>query len=260
MDGYAEWLGVTTPSRPLNHYQLLGLAAFEGDRLKILAAAEAALGKVRPFRDGERADECQRILDELSMAKLVLCDGARKGQYDGQLRSKLVSRPAASPGAPMSAPRPTPASAPSSSAASPAHSQRPAGSEFSLPPLKPVAARPAPTNKPADSPAASPSSATGPAAAGSSNTGRPVPLRPITLASLGYPAEITDAPQQTPANQPQVAQQPVFQQPVYQQPAAQQAFQPAAPMDRLPALLPSCFLFPRVLKVKVRLCRRTSHP
>ncbi len=92
-DGYAEWLGITTPKRPLSHYQLLGLADFESNPAKIVAAADAALARVQQKSPGPRAAEWQKILDQLSMAKLVLCNSARKGQYDGQLRSKLSPAP-----------------------------------------------------------------------------------------------------------------------------------------------------------------------
>ena len=119
-DGYAEWLGVSTTSRPLTHYQLLGLNDFEADPAKIAVAADMSLARVRRCQPGNRIAEWQKILDELSTAKLVLCNGARKGQYDGQLRSRLGTRPAgrpaqyaAPPGDPSAAPARARTSAPS---------------------------------------------------------------------------------------------------------------------------------------------------
>ncbi len=88
---------MTSPSRPLNHYQLLGLREFESDPGKITAAAETSLVRLRTVQPGERRDEWERILDELSVAKLVLSDSARRGQYDGQLRAHKSPRPSSGP-------------------------------------------------------------------------------------------------------------------------------------------------------------------
>lgn len=225
-DGYAEWLSVATAMRPPNHYQLLGLKDFESDRAKIAAAAEAAQSRLLTVAPGDRLDEWQRILDELSVAKLVLADAARKGQYDGQLRSRLASRAGApgnsgastggGSGAPASSGGAGSAPAARSTPAGAASAGRPSGADYALPPAKKGAGRPAASSSNAESGPAAPQ----PAPA----TGKPR----TTLASLGIPAAAPgDASPAAPAAQPQnlaPQQPPSASQP---QPIAQQPYNPS---------------------------------
>jgi len=82
---YREWLGLEGGGRP-NFYELIGLASFEADALRIAAAAERATTRVRSFRPGSNARAWAELLDELRAAKECLCDPARKAEYDAGLR------------------------------------------------------------------------------------------------------------------------------------------------------------------------------
>jgi len=94
IDPYSEWLGIQSPERPLSHYRLLGLDEFESDPQTITVAADRAIALVRKVRPGAQAESWQKLLDELSLAKMCLSDPGRKGQYDAQLRTRTPNRPA----------------------------------------------------------------------------------------------------------------------------------------------------------------------
>jgi len=82
---YREWLGLEDGGRP-NFYELIGLASFEAEALRIAAAAERATTRVRSFRPGSNARLWAELLDEIRAAKECLCDPARKSEYDARLR------------------------------------------------------------------------------------------------------------------------------------------------------------------------------
>lgn len=88
-DPYIEWLGIRETSRPLSHYQLLGLADFEQDPLAIAVGADAAAARIKSCNPMGRGARWQQLLDEVSLARLCLVDRARKLQYDEQLRARL---------------------------------------------------------------------------------------------------------------------------------------------------------------------------
>jgi curved DNA-binding protein CbpA len=84
-DPYRDWLGITSPERPPNHYQLLGLAEFESDLAKISAAFENRFGRVRLYQVGARSEEATQLLQRLSAAYAELSDARRKAEYDARL-------------------------------------------------------------------------------------------------------------------------------------------------------------------------------
>ncbi len=90
-DPYRDWLGITTPERPPNHYQLLGLSEFESDIAKISAAFENRFGNVRRYQVGARTEEAVQLLQRLSTAYAELCDSRRKSEYDATLRRPIAS-------------------------------------------------------------------------------------------------------------------------------------------------------------------------
>ena len=84
-DPYEAWLNVEEPRRPLNAYQLLGLAPREDDREAIVAAARrqrAALERCRPTAPPAVWQQIYREVDE---AARLLLDADRKAVYDGEL-------------------------------------------------------------------------------------------------------------------------------------------------------------------------------
>lgn len=88
LDVYRDWLKIAEPTRPLNHYQLLRLKAFEDDTAKVREHYRAMNAHVRKFSGGEFATQSQELLNELAKAMLCLTDKQRKGDYDAALGRK----------------------------------------------------------------------------------------------------------------------------------------------------------------------------
>lgn len=106
-DPYHKWLGIPPDRRPPTYYDLLGLSPDERDPEVIAAAAIRQSAFVRTFQTGPRVAEASRLLGELAQARLVLCDPAKRANYDAALASVSASpKP--------EVPKPRPASAPSS--------------------------------------------------------------------------------------------------------------------------------------------------
>jgi hypothetical protein len=103
-DPYRKWLGIPVAEQPPNHYRLLAINLFEDDADVIESAADQRMAHVRTFQTGERSALSQRILNELSAAKLCLLKPSMKAAYDGELRRRLGSvKPDESP-IPIAAP------------------------------------------------------------------------------------------------------------------------------------------------------------
>ena len=105
-DPYLAWLGIRDQVRPPNHYRLLGLEVFESDADVIATAADRQMAHVRTFQSGPHAQASQRLLNELSAARLCLLKPAAKAAYDRELKARLLA--AAPPAAPIVAARPVP--------------------------------------------------------------------------------------------------------------------------------------------------------
>ncbi|HEV3341966.1 MAG TPA: NPCBM/NEW2 domain-containing protein [Pirellulales bacterium] len=113
---YHKWLGIPPDEQPADHYRLLAIARFESDADVISGAADRQMGHLRTFQTGQRSALSQKLLNELSAARLCLLSPERKAAYDDQLRRQFAAvqrpRPAvAAPirlaGAPAYAPAPT---------------------------------------------------------------------------------------------------------------------------------------------------------
>lgn len=89
LDAYHLWLGIPPDEQPPNHYRLLGLTVFEGNREVIRDAIEQRMAHVRTYQLGPHSDLSQRILNELAAAKACLSDPNRKHAYDVILRDDL---------------------------------------------------------------------------------------------------------------------------------------------------------------------------
>ncbi|HEV3006510.1 MAG TPA: NPCBM/NEW2 domain-containing protein [Pirellulales bacterium] len=118
-DPYRKWLGIPPKDRPPkdgpndqppNHYRLLALELFEEDADAISNAADRQMAHVRTFQTGRHSAVSQKILNELSAARVCLLSKEKKAEYDAQLRKQLASQdvPAAPPVAPPVAPLPAP--------------------------------------------------------------------------------------------------------------------------------------------------------
>jgi hypothetical protein len=102
-DPYHAWLGIAKGARPVNHYQLLGLANFTSEPPVIAEAAEERAEKVQAHVSGEHADAARRVLAEIQAARSVLLSPASRKAYDAELRRQLGMPPAAAPAAPVAA-------------------------------------------------------------------------------------------------------------------------------------------------------------
>ncbi len=104
-DPYHKWLGISPKDQPPNHYRLLAIELFESDSDVIEGAADRQMAHVRTFQAGQNSGLSQRILNELSAARVCLLNPDKKAEYDRQLRDKMVASalPPLPPGERMSA-------------------------------------------------------------------------------------------------------------------------------------------------------------
>ncbi len=100
-DPYHKWLGIRPNERPASHYRLLGVAEFEDDPDVIDAAADRQMSYVQQCASGENLDASQKILNELSTARVELLNPQTKAAYDAKLQAakeeasapKIVTEP-----------------------------------------------------------------------------------------------------------------------------------------------------------------------
>lgn len=90
-DPYRKWLGIPPKDQPPHHYRLLGIAAFEDDPDVIENAASRQMAHLRTYQSGKNSAHSQRLLTEISAAKLCLLDPETKATYDERLRDQLAA-------------------------------------------------------------------------------------------------------------------------------------------------------------------------
>lgn len=107
---YHKWLAIPAEEQPPTLYRLLGVAPFEADPDVIHAAADARMGFLRTFQNGPNAAVAERLLNEVSRARVCLGDPKRRAAYDCVLKA---ARPAdAEASAPAVKPEDTAAAGP----------------------------------------------------------------------------------------------------------------------------------------------------
>ena len=79
-DPYHQWLGIPPAEQPATHDRLLGIETFETDAEVIGSAADRQMGHVRTFQLGPQGAISQRLLCELSTARLILLHPQRKAK------------------------------------------------------------------------------------------------------------------------------------------------------------------------------------
>ncbi|MDO4627650.1 MAG: hypothetical protein Q4C70_00545, partial [Planctomycetia bacterium] len=97
-DPYHTWLGISPAEQPPNHYRLLGIPLFESNQDVISNAADRQMAHIRTFQSGKHSKESQKLLNELSAARVVLLDATKRTAYDTQLRATMYP-PAGMPNA-----------------------------------------------------------------------------------------------------------------------------------------------------------------
>ena len=95
-DPYHKWLGISPKDQPPHHYRLLGIDLFESDPDVISAAADKQMVFIRSFQTGNNAQFAQKILNEISAARVCLLNLPKKAFYDGTLQARMAAERAAS--------------------------------------------------------------------------------------------------------------------------------------------------------------------
>ena len=88
-DPYYKWLGIAPEEQPPNHYRLLAIRLYEHDSDVIANAADRQMSHIRSFQSGQYSAISQRILNEISAARICLLSEKKKAAYDAQLRKAL---------------------------------------------------------------------------------------------------------------------------------------------------------------------------
>ena len=111
-DPYHAWLGIPKWDRPANAYRLLGIEVFEENRSVIEAAANRQMSYLQELSSGdEHIEEAQKLLGQISKARVVLLNPEKKVAYDKKLSDQLDSLAAANADGSQITKKPTQSSA-----------------------------------------------------------------------------------------------------------------------------------------------------
>ncbi len=88
-DPYLKWLGIPAKDRPINYYRLLGVELFETDADAISNAADQRMVHLKGFISGSHAQLSQKLLNEVSAARVCLLNPEKRAKYDAALREQL---------------------------------------------------------------------------------------------------------------------------------------------------------------------------
>ena len=91
-DPYHKWLAIPPEEQPANHYRLLGLKVFEEDPDVIESAADKCMAHLRSFQTGKNAQLAQKLLNEVSAARVCLLNPQQRATYDQTLRDAATHR------------------------------------------------------------------------------------------------------------------------------------------------------------------------
>ena len=84
-DPYYKWLGIPAAEQSPHFYRLLGVSLFETDMEVIENAANRQIAHLRTCSLGPQGEIAQRILNEVTNAKINLLNASKKISYDAQL-------------------------------------------------------------------------------------------------------------------------------------------------------------------------------
>ncbi|TWU57399.1 hypothetical protein [Rubripirellula reticaptiva] len=88
-DPLEEWLGIPSDQQPPNLYRLLGVELFESNVDLMNQAADRHLSELHFAANGPHAEVAESISNQVSLARLTLCDEVKKARYDADLRREL---------------------------------------------------------------------------------------------------------------------------------------------------------------------------
>ena len=92
-DPYYMWLGIPPQDQPASNYRLLGVQELEENLDVIEQAADRQMSHLQTHKSGTHSDLSQKLLNEISAAKICLLNTEKKAAYDDEL--KLQQTPAA---------------------------------------------------------------------------------------------------------------------------------------------------------------------
>lgn len=98
-DAYHKWLGIPPEHQPPNLYRLLGINLFESDPDVVEAAADKQFAYLKGCASGPHVALSQKLLNEISAARLCLLNPAKKAAYDASLKADFVLAGATIPAA-----------------------------------------------------------------------------------------------------------------------------------------------------------------
>ena len=90
-DPYYKWFGIPAGEQPANYYRLLGVGVYEQDREAIDAAAEQRMNYLRSLCSPEELPYAERLLAEVSRARVTLLSADSRAAYDAGLRHGLAA-------------------------------------------------------------------------------------------------------------------------------------------------------------------------
>ena len=90
-DPYYVWLAIPPHEQPPNCYRLLGVPLLESNPRVIDNAADRQMAHLRTLQTGANGVLAQRLLNEVSAARVTLLDPRKKGEYDRQLQARGVA-------------------------------------------------------------------------------------------------------------------------------------------------------------------------
>ena len=95
-DPYYIWLGIPPEEQPPHHYRLLGVTLFEENSEVIEAAANRQMAYIQEISAGDdHIDQAQKIMGQLSQARICLLNDEKKVAYDAELRDSFDALTAA---------------------------------------------------------------------------------------------------------------------------------------------------------------------
>lgn len=207
-DPYREWLAITSGGESHNYYELLGIRPLESDIGRINAAFRRQSDRLAPHLSGAQAAMAQRLMTELTEARMTLLTPTTKRTYDQSLAGGQSTHeqptPAKKPARWKGSPAPEnddallpPTAVPAGTASATPNQAVPAGAGASAHDQTPTAQAPAyPAAQPAAWPAGSApvypaGEAMNPGVAGQSPaySGYAAPVGGYPAAVPGYPAQ-----------------------------------------------------------------------
>ena len=93
-DPYFKWLAIPAREQPPNHYRLLGLPLYASDPEVIQNATDQRMAHLRTMQIGPRGPLAEKLLNEISAARLCLLNPTQRALYDAKLHALEPREPA----------------------------------------------------------------------------------------------------------------------------------------------------------------------